>query len=971
MKLTPEQISAIKSQQGTVDTSGGDDLDARLASLDAKHNAPKEGFFAKLAKVANKDYMGMAGDVAKGFGKEVLRRGYNVGSAMESGMEKLGVPKMSTAIAGRDIGGQVENIKEGTPSWLTSQNTAQKVGAFGEQAAEFLTPGNVAGKVGMAVKGAKMLAKAPKVAKLAGFGARSLTEGAMFGGQTLAQTGDPGEALTAAVMGLAMPTAGKVLGAVGKGAKKATMATLGKTTGGGKAALDEAFKNPNVIKFAREAGAEGAEDLQRRAVEESHKALNIIKKNRGEAYVKDLEKIKANPMQMDEAAIQMRENATNLMEPYGIKLDSEAQKVGKNVFDFGESTIIEHQPVVEKTLSDVFKWKDWSPAGMDTLKKRLYDFRNQAKYGTPAYSMVNKIAQGLDSSLKEMVPGYEKMTKAYREASDLIDDAEKALSLGNKASLDTTVRKLTSIMRDNNEVRKEIVDVLTKTGGQDITGMMAGAALAPMAPRGIVAGTGLGIGVGAGLLNPASWPLAIAYLGASSPRLVGEFVSLMGKASRGANGLIRLTPGLKQNVERIFNDAEKGFSPGATKLAPEIKGAIEGFGEKGQKAVNDFVKKPKIGLGIEDVSTAEDAILSLVNRRKSMTRGDLQGAVEAQVRKVLGKDADIILANKIESNLLDIIDGAKNMTTGDLQAAIQAQFMPSNINLTREILPGATQMPKAQMDSIMGRINRNKNYSVEDVTPKGFGPDDRFSFPAVGKTADEKLTPFDTPEIIKARDAAKIQNSTHLIATPERTKLRNSVLNKLSAPSQKIAQGKIANIVIGPPAAGKSSVFADPLSKRWKARIIDADMAKELLPEFNKGRGAGIVHEESSMIAEKVLKRSARKGENIILPIVGKDQAKLMRIATKLKKKGYTVNLYLNHVPPETAAQRAVERFTTTGRFVDPAYVLNEVGEKPLENFNQVKSHPIFNYYEHRSNNVARGESPKLIERSRRRAMGR
>lgn len=626
MKLTTEQLqAAIAPATGTSGTPSQAPtmLDRIKAAKETASRSEKKGILSSIGSFLNKDFTGAAGDVIKGAAKGVGSTLYSAGTMMEKGMEKLtGRPAITTSIAGRNIGGMEEK-----PQWLTPQNTAQKIGYTGEQIGEFFLPGSAATKIGkvaeLAVKGA------PKLAKLAGFGVRSLAEGGIISGQTMAQTGDVGESLNAALLGFAMPTAGKILGTAGKGLKTTIKATLGKTTGAGKAAIEEAFANPNVMKFAREAGAEGAEGLQRRAVEESKKALGMIRESRGTAYRAELKKIKANPMQMDDAAIKMRQKAADSLDEFGIKIDPEGKALGKNLVDFGESTIIEHQAVADKALNDVFTWKDWSPAGMDTLKKRLYDFRNQARYGTPAHTFVNNIAKNLDTSLKEMVPGYEKMTTGWRESSELITEMEKALSLGNKASMDTAVRKLQSIMRDNNEVRKELVDVLTKTGGKDITGMMAGAALAPLAPRGIVAGTGLSIGIGASILNPASWPLAIAYLGASSPRLVGEFVNLMGKAARGADGLIKLTPGLKQNVDRLFNDAEAGFKKG-TGLAPEIKGAIEGFGAKGEKAVTDFIKKPKIGLGIEDVSGGKP------NLFKDRAVG--QTALESEAKKYKSAD---------------------------------------------------------------------------------------------------------------------------------------------------------------------------------------------------------------------------------------------------------------------------------------------------------------------------------------------
>ena len=108
--------------------------------------------------------------------------------------------------------------------------------------------------------------------------------------------------------------------------------------------------------------------------------------------------------------------------------------------------------------------------------------------------------------------------------------------------------------------------------------------------------------------------------------------------------------------------------------------------------------------------------------------------------------------------------------------------------------------------------------------------------------------------------------ATNKINTPERMALREEIKEKLYKTGSAVVddKGKVsytgnvnrnrrADIVIGPPAAGKSSVVADPLSQKYGSRIIDSDEAKKLLPEFYGGIGAGRVHEESTMIKDDLM----------------------------------------------------------------------------------------------------------------------
>uniref|UniRef100_UPI002552310C hypothetical protein n=1 Tax=Candidatus Brocadia sp. AMX2 TaxID=2293635 RepID=UPI002552310C len=66
-------------------------------------------------------------------------------------------------------------------------------------------------------------------------------------------------------------------------------------------------------------------------------------------------------------------------------------------------------------------------------------------------------------------------------------------------------------------------------------------------------------------------------------------------------------------------------------------------------------------------------------------------------------------------------------------------------------------------------------------------------------------------------------------------------------------------------------------------------------------------------------------------------------------------------LPPGKAAQRAVERFQKTGRFVDPNYVLN-LGLTPSKNYDILKQEKGWASYEKYSTDVERGQPPVLIE---------
>ena len=134
--------------------------------------------------------------------------------------------------------------------------------------------------------------------------------------------------------------------------------------------------------------------------------------------------------------------------------------------------------------------------------------------------------------------------------------------------------------------------------------------------------------------------------------------------------------------------------------------------------------------------------------------------------------------------------------------------------------------------------------------------------------------------------------------------------------SYKVEQGHEAVIAIGFPAAGKSTTFANPLAKKYKARLCDSDTIKKVLPEFANGYGGNLVHKESTNINEEVLKNAVEKGDNVVYPILGYDQKKLGGVIKKFKDKGYKVTLCYKDMPVNMAKGRLLVRFLQKGRYL-------------------------------------------------------
>lgn len=182
--------------------------------------------------------------------------------------------------------------------------------------------------------------------------------------------------------------------------------------------------------------------------------------------------------------------------------------------------------------------------------------------------------------------------------------------------------------------------------------------------------------------------------------------------------------------------------------------------------------------------------------------------------------------------------------------------------------------------------------------------------------------------------------------------------------SGEIHHEKRLDIVIGLPASGKSSAVVEPISELYKSRVIDSDEAKKLLPEFNNGWGAGVVHKESQHISDRQLSTALKVGENITYPRVGGDCAELINIALLAKRHGYSIYVHFNELDRNKALGRLMSRFLETGRYIKPELV-TKYGGSIHETYETLKSRTdLISGYSKWSNDVPLGCRPKLLEYS-------
>jgi muramidase (phage lysozyme) len=181
--------------------------------------------------------------------------------------------------------------------------------------------------------------------------------------------------------------------------------------------------------------------------------------------------------------------------------------------------------------------------GFDKLKQAIGEIQQDLPFGTPARKVADDLYNAVKNEIVKQAPDYAKVMADYETASALLKDIQGTLSLNKNANVDTSIRKLQSIMRNNANTnygrRVDLAKELEATGvpgAETLFPQLAGQMLNSAMPRGIQGGVlPAGAGIAAltsGLTNPMT---ALAIGGgalASSPRLVGEAAFKLGQTAR-------------------------------------------------------------------------------------------------------------------------------------------------------------------------------------------------------------------------------------------------------------------------------------------------------------------------------------------------------------------------------------------------------------------------------------------------------
>jgi hypothetical protein len=358
--------------------------------------------------------------------------------------------------------------------------------------------------------------------------------GRMFGGAVSggASAGlvNPEDAAQGAMLGGALPAAVKVAGAAGQkvaqGVRGAAKHGLGLTTGVGAEPVAQAFRagragNQEFVHNMR--GQTPIDDILTRA----KSGLDTMRAERSAQYRSGMV-----PIANDKSVLSFSD------------LDNALQQATAVATYKGQVKSPSAASVVTRMRDAVDEWRALDPAqfhtpeGMDALKQKLGAIVESIPFeDRQARMAAGKVYSSAKATIDAQAPTYAKVMKDYSDASTQITEIERALSLSDRASADTAMRKLQSLMRNNVQTnygnRLALAESLEKGGNVELMPSIAGQAMSSWTPRSLAGQIGGGATTLGALMT--SNPLMLGMLPLQSPRAVGEAAYGLGRMVGGAN----------------------------------------------------------------------------------------------------------------------------------------------------------------------------------------------------------------------------------------------------------------------------------------------------------------------------------------------------------------------------------------------------------------------------------------------------
>jgi len=356
----------------------------------------------------------------------------------------------------------------------------------------------------------------------------------------------------------AAPTVGKVAKATGKAVGEvATAENVGNLLSeiSGKMTTTPAFNtqrgykagyniNPTILESATP-GAVSAPEI----VGNVRQAFANVKENRRQAYQEGIKSTKGNQVYLD-------------FEPIRAKFDEmvdslKSKNLGVEESKVGEKTMNK----VEEIRKIIDRWEKkpelHTAANLDDLKQRIDDVYEQGMTNN-AERVMTATRNAVKDTIAKQDPNYEKTMADYEQGLKFEREIQQALGLGEKTSVDTTIRKISQVFSNKSslskEYRLELLQEMERVGGKDLIDKLVGYAMSQSTPNSLQLLADIAVATGAHMMAPgAGVGTLLGAVAAQSPKL----------ALYGAYGAGRTA----RAISDIGQAAKEQVAKGKTKLS--------------------------------------------------------------------------------------------------------------------------------------------------------------------------------------------------------------------------------------------------------------------------------------------------------------------------------------------------------------------------------------------------------------------
>jgi hypothetical protein len=304
----------------------------------------------------------------------------------------------------------------------------------------------------------------------------------------------------------------KLIGKIGTGTGKTLAALEGKLTGVGHDAVEQTFKAGLRNSKAWKQGFKNVEDADV-LVREARQNIKNLEGNARARYLVAFKKM-------------VKENPTADWKPIVKKLDDMVASTFDDIVgdyssvssaaEMGKLKLLAHQ--VQEIMSDP---RMHNAAGFDFLKKKLGKIKIGDDMQT-AKRVQTELYNAVKAEITKVYVPYEKMMDQYTGFKNLHKELGSAFGKDKHASMDQTLRKLQSAMRNQVNTgmgnKRKLLQEIDPT--QSLADKISGQAMREIMPRGMMGVGGPTMAAGAGIMGGPAAGVGLGLM--QSPNMIGR-----------------------------------------------------------------------------------------------------------------------------------------------------------------------------------------------------------------------------------------------------------------------------------------------------------------------------------------------------------------------------------------------------------------------------------------------------------------